>query len=261
MNQPLSVTTDTDTDTDPDNTDPIYSKSQLEEFNHYFEDLHPDHVLLWAYESFGPKAVLGTGFGPSGVFLIHRLKVLGLVIPVFYLDTQLLFEETYELRDRLERQLGISIFQVTPDLSVDAQAGIYGDELWKRDPDHCCYIRKVAPLQSYLSDKKAWITGIRRHQAATRKDVQIVETDKATRTVKINPVAAWSSEEIWDYIRDYNLPYNPLHDEGYPSIGCIPCTSPVLKGEDERNGRWRGSNKLECGIHFSESTGKFEKRT
>ncbi|MEX1063654.1 MAG: phosphoadenylyl-sulfate reductase [Balneolaceae bacterium] len=234
-------------------------RGQLAELNRQFEGTHPDRVLAWASGTFGAKAVIGTGFGPSGIFLIHRAHILGLVTPVFYLDTQLLFEETYALRDKLEQKLGISIHKVSPDLSVREQAEKHGEELWNRDPNHCCYIRKVAPLKKYLSDKEAWITGIRRNQSVTREDTQIVEYDAVSDVIKINPLAAWDNDRIWDYIRKHDLPYNPLHDEGFPSIGCIPCTSPVAEGEDERNGRWRGEEKIECGIHFSDVTGRFER--
>jgi phosphoadenosine phosphosulfate reductase len=238
-----------------------HTNGRLDELNRRFEGEHPDRILQWSFENFGSDVVLGTGFGPSGVFLIHRIHKLGLGIPIFYLDTQLLFEETYQLRDTLEEQFGVSITRVTPELTLDEQADQFGDELWNKDPDQCCHIRKVAPLRKHLADKKGWITGLRRDQSATRKNARILEYDRTNDVIKLNPLAEWKNDAIWEYIRDYNLPYNPLHDEGYPSIGCIPCTSPVRKGEDERNGRWRGNSKMECGIHFSHITGKFERNS
>lgn len=235
------------------------SDHQIDRLNRRFEHAHPDEVLRWAYDTFGSDAVLGTGFGPSGIVLMHRIAELELDIPVFFLDTSLHFDQTYRLRDELEERLGITIHAVRPALSLEEQASRYGDELWKKDPDHCCYLRKVLPLRNYLTDKQAWITGIRRDQARTRKNIRILERDAQNGVVKLNPVAGWSGEQTWEFVRKYNLPYNPLHDEGYPSIGCVPCTSPVQEGEDERNGRWRGGNKIECGIHFSTVTGRFER--
>lgn len=251
MNQPQSSTLE--------NLETGFSFDQLEQLNHQFNTEHPDKILQWGFKTFGSKAVLGTGFGPSGIFLIHRIYKLGLGIPVFYLDTHLLFDETYKLHHELEEKLGIAITRVTPELSLEGQADRYGKELWNRNPDQCCYIRKVAPLKKYLADKKSWITGIRRTQSSTRKNTPIIEYDRVNDVIKLNPVAGWENDEVWDYIHENNLPYNPLHDEGYPSIGCIPCTSPVIDGEDERNGRWRGNGKQECGIHFSQTTGKFER--
>lgn len=219
--------------------------------NRQLQEAHPDEVIKWGYKTFGAKMVLGTGFGSSGMLLIHRIDKLGLPISVFYLDTHLLFEETYSLHDRLEEKFDINFVRVSTGLSLKDQAEEYGEELWNKDPNKCCYLRKVLPLRNYLSDKKAWISGVRRSQSETRKQTQVVEWDPENEVVKINPLATWTSEEVWSYIQINELPYNPLHDEGYPSIGCIPCTQPVLTDEGERAGRWRGSEKTECGIHTS----------
>jgi phosphoadenosine phosphosulfate reductase len=234
--------------TDP--KQPDFSSKDLVQLNERFEDKHPDDVLKWSYDTFGLGVVLGTGFGPSGIFLIHRIYNLGLRIPVFYLDTNLLFDETYRLRDTLEDKYQLSILRLTPELSLEEQADQFGEKLWEKNPDKCCEIRKVAPLRKYLADKKGWITGLRRSQSPSRSQTPILIHDPANQVLKINPLAAWDDDQIWDYIRLHNLPYNPLHDDGYPSVGCIPCTSPVLDGEDVRNGRWRGTGKLECGIHL-----------
>ncbi|MDZ7694707.1 MAG: phosphoadenylyl-sulfate reductase [Balneolaceae bacterium] len=231
-----------------------FPDSRLEELNKRFQDATPDTILKWGYDTFGLEMVLGTGFGPSGIFLIDRLQQSGLSTPIFYLDTHLFFEETYELRDTLETRYNIDITRVSPDLSLDEQAEQFGSELWKRNPNRCCYLRKVRPLRNYLADKKAWITGVRRNQSETRKQTNIIEWDPENEVVKINPLANWTGEDVWDYINERGLPYNPLHDEGYPSIGCIPCTQPVNgEGEEqehERSGRWTGSEKTECGIHL-----------
>lgn len=228
------------------------SPEELDRLNQRFKDSHPGEILAWGYETFGKEMVLGTGFGSSGVFLIHQLQTYGIDIPIFYLDTNLLFDSTYELKDRIEARYNIDITRVTPELSLKEQAERFGDELWKKNPNRCCFHRKVLPLRNYLSDKKAWVTGIRRSQSETRNQVQIINWDKENEVIKINPVAHWSGDKIWDEIHRLDLPYNPMHDEGYPSIGCIPCTQPVnaSKESDDRNGRWNGTDKTECGIHF-----------
>lgn len=230
------------------------SSTELDQLNQQFERADPGDILSWGYETFGKEMVLGTGFGSSGVFLIHQLQSYGIDIPIFYLDTNLLFDSTYKLKERLEALYNINIKRVTPELSLKEQAERFGDELWKRNPNQCCFYRKVLPLRNYLSDKKAWVTGIRRSQSDTRNQVRIVDWDEENEVIKINPVAHWTGEKIWDEIHRLDLPYNPMHDEGYPSIGCIPCTQPVnaSKESDDRNGRWNGTDKTECGIHFPE---------
>ena len=223
---------------------------QLRRLNDRFALIHPDYILRWAFRVFGTEMVLGTGFGPSGVFLIHRLSTLGLATPVFFLDTHLLFDETHALKDELEERYDIQITAVPPSLGLDEQAAEHGPELWKRDPDRCCHLRKVLPLQNYLSDKKAWISGIRRSQGNARRHADMFEWDEKNGVIKINLLIHLNSERVWSDIKKYNLPYNPLHDEGYPSIGCIPCTSKVNGDEPERAGRWKELDKTECGIHL-----------
>lgn len=223
--------------------------NRIQDLNNRFENSYPDVILSLAYKEFGQDMVLGTGFGPSGVLLIHRLSLQKIPIRIFYLDTNLLFRETYRLRDELQDRFNIEIEQISTDLSLDEQAEKFGDELWKSDPDKCCYLRKVLPLKTYLSDKSAWVTGVRRAQTTTRNQTRIFEWDPQNEVVKINPLAKWKSEDVWEYINKHKLPYNPLHDQGYPSIGCIPCTEPA-NSEIERSGRWKNRNKIECGIHL-----------
>lgn len=217
--------------------------------NNRFEHQSPDNLLIWAAEQFGNEVVLGTGFGPSGVVLIHKITRLNLDTKIFCLDTNLLFEETYKLWDQIEKKFDVTVEAVSPILTLEGQAKLHKKELWKTDPDKCCYLRKVLPLQKYLSNKSAWVTGLRRSQSEIRKDVQKVEWDPSNKVFKLNPLADWSQEKIWNYIDEHQLPYNPLHDEGYPSIGCIPCTEPAI-GENERSGRWKNLEKTECGIHL-----------
>jgi phosphoadenosine phosphosulfate reductase len=185
---------------------------------------------------------------------MHLAKIAGLPFPVFTLDTGLLFPETLELKKRLEDFYGWKIESLEPDLTVEQQADVQGPELWKRDPDLCCTVRKVQPLRDKLNDLSCWLTGLRRQQSDSRADIGIIELyelDEQTgrEIVKVNPMADWTREAIWAHIKQHGIPYNPLHDQGYRSIGCMPCTRKTGEGGGERAGRWTGFNKVECGIH------------
>lgn len=229
-------------------------REDLSSLNSWFEGKSPAEILRWGFEQFGSEMVLGTGFGVSGVVLIHTVSNLKLPLTVFYLDTSLLFDETYQLRDQLEELFDLQFERVSTKLTIDQQSAILGKELWKSDPDRCCYIRKVLPLRTYLTDKKAWVTGVRRDQSESRQKTRIFEWDPLNEVIKINPLAYWPNEKVWDYVEKHNLPYNPLHDQGYPSIGCVPCTSPVSGDSDKRSGRWEQRDKNECGIHLPSQT-------
>lgn len=226
-----------------------WTVGQIKQTSQELEGSSPQVILRWGFENFGPDIVQATGFGPEGVALMHMLSEIRPETKVFYLDTGLLFSETYALRDELVRRLGVRFERVTG-ISLGEQTATYGESLWKSDPDSCCYLRKVAPQREYLSQYRAWITGIRRDQTIFRANAGLVEWDTTNKMVKLNPLAAWTSEQVWDYIRAYDLPYNPLHDKGYPSIGCWPCTKSVKPGDDPRSGRWSGQEKTECGIHL-----------
>lgn len=208
-------------------------------------------ILEWAIRKFGEKLTLACSFGAEDIVLVDALQRIpgGKKVDIFYLDTDLHFPETYETRDRLEERYGIRFKRVTPDLTLDEQQASYGPALWRQDPNRCCYLRKVQPLEKTLSEYDAWMTGIRREQSPTRRKAQIVEVDQRFRLTKVNPLVHWTSEDVWAYIRERDVPYNPLHDERYPSIGCAPCTRPVHEGEDLRSGRWSGFQKTECGLH------------
>ncbi len=214
-----------------------------------FEQSSPRDILRWGLETFGSDLAMATGFGPSGIVLAHHLARLDPKTTIFYLETDLLFPETYALRDELAERLGLTFTPVHSGLSLDHQAEEHGPDLWARNPDRCCFIRKVLPLRRFLADKSAWVTGLRRDQSPTRAHIGMVEWDQSHGLVKLNPLAHWTADEVWQYIHLHELPYNPLHDEGYTSIGCMPCTRPVAPGEHARAGRWSGSSKIECGIH------------
>jgi phosphoadenosine phosphosulfate reductase len=220
----------------------------------WFEHEPLEFVLRWAWDRFGRRAAIGTSFQGAGLVMIHHAVQLGLPFPVFTLDTQLLFPETLELKRRLEDFFGFKIESVLPEQTPDQQAAEHGPELWKTNPDLCCVMRKVLPLQKKLGELAVWITGLRRQQSETRERTQILELYhfdvlRDRHILKLNPMANWTREAVWDYIRVHKIPYNPLHDRGYRSIGCTHCTRAVGHGETERAGRWTGFNKSECGIH------------
>ncbi len=209
----------------------------------------PLDVLRWAADRYAPRLTFATGFGPEGCVLIDLIGRHRLPIDVFTLDTELLFPETRELWQRLEQSYGVTIRGVTPVLTVAGQAAAHGERLWERDPGRCCEMRKVVPLRAELERVDAWITAIRRDQTPQRASALVTERDAKFDIVKINPLVRWTKRDVWAHILAHDVPYNPLHDRGYPSIGCQPCTGPVEAGEDERAGRWRGSAKTECGLH------------
>jgi phosphoadenosine phosphosulfate reductase len=214
-----------------------------------FDAADPRFTLAWATQTYGEKLAMGTGFGPEGIVILDLLCQVNACPRVFYLDTDFLFPETYGLRDKLAKRYGIEFEQVRSGLSPLVQSQHYGPDLWARNPDLCCRIRKVEPMSQYLASVDAWITSIRRDQTTARATTEVVEWNEKFRLVKISPLATWNSEQVWDYIRKHKLPYNPLHDRSYPSIGCIQCTDPVDQGDDPRAGRWSWTTKTECGLH------------
>lgn len=222
---------------------------ELKAVSYELERETPEAILRWALRKFGPEVALATGFGAEGCVLIHLISRISKDTRIFYLDTGLLFSETYELREQLESRYGVRIEQRATRLSLSAQAEQYGERLWERKPDVCCRLRKVEPLRETLAGLRAWITAIRREQTPVRANAEVVERDRKFGLIKINPLAKWSAREVWKYIKDHDVPYSPLYDNGYASIGCEPCTTVVQIGEDARAGRWRGVVKTECGLH------------
>jgi phosphoadenosine phosphosulfate reductase len=207
-----------------------------------------EEVLVWAYETFGDRLCLTCSWQKQSSVLLHMVSELGLDVPVIELDTGLFFAETYATRERLVERYGLE--PIRPEvMTIAEQHRLEGPNLWERDPDRCCHVRKVEPLERALADYDAWISGIRREQSLTRKDAQRVEWGGRYDVWKIHPLVDWDAKRVDAYIHVNEIPYNPLHDAGYPSIGCIPCTRPVSRGQDERAGRWADSDKIECGIH------------
>jgi phosphoadenosine phosphosulfate reductase len=213
----------------------------------------PVDILTWAAARFAPRIAFATAFGAEGCALIDMIARHRLPIDIFTLDTGLLFKETYALWQRLQDRYRVRIRAVRPLVSLDQQAAQHGERLWERDPDRCCALRKVEPLRRALADFDAWITSVRPDQTAHRVSALAFEPDPRFGLAKVNPLVGWSRQQVSWYLRLHDVPTNPLHQQGYPSIGCHPCTTPVADGEDPRSGRWRGFAKTECGLHLRPS--------
>jgi phosphoadenosine phosphosulfate reductase len=209
-------------------------------------------VLDWAWSSYPDEIVLACSFGgTSGMVLLDLIARSGRNVPVFYLDTGLLFDQTLALVERVRARYGIDPIAVRPTIDLIEQAGLHGDELWLRDPDACCAIRKVEPNRAFLLNYRAWITGVRRDQSPTRSDLGYVEFDDPAGNgiAKISPLADWSEADVRTYLEEHDVPYNELLDRGYTSLGCKPCTRFPVDPANPRSGRWVGFEKTECGLH------------
>lgn len=209
----------------------------------------PEEILRWGFARWHPRIAIASAFGAEGMVLIDIASRILPGFRLFTLDTGFFFRETYALMKQIERRYGIRIERCEPVLTPAAQARIYGDALWLRDPDRCCEIRKIELLREKLASLDAWVTAIRRDQSSARAAAPKVHWDERFGLVKLNPLANWTHQEVWEYIRVNHVPYNPLHDRGYPSIGCTHCTRAVRPGENLRAGRWPGFVKIECGLH------------
>jgi len=228
------------------------SDQAIKATNDGLEGKPPEAVLDYALTHYFPQIVLACSFGAEDVALVDMMLRINSKACLFYLDTDFLFPETYALRDNMIATYHLreeQIIQVKSALTPEDQANLHGEALWLRDPDRCCTLRKVEPLRNILKQYSAWITGIRRDQSPTRAQTRLIEWDETFHLIKVNPLACWSWDQVWTYIRQQNVPYNVLHDQQYPSIGCTHCTSPVLQGEDPRSGRWKHFGKTECGLH------------
>jgi phosphoadenosine phosphosulfate reductase len=210
-----------------------------------------EEVIRWGLTRFHPRIAVASSFG-SGMVLIDMAARIQPQFRVFTLDTDFLFPETYTLIEEIEKRYGITVERTYSRYTPAEQAKAFGDALWKRDPDLCCNLRKVEPLTRKLSGLSAWITGLRRDQAPTRTHARKLEWDKKFGLIKLNPLADWSQTQVRDYIQAHGVPYNPLLDRDYSSVGCTHCTRPVQDGEDLRAGRWPGFQKTECGLHAKE---------
>ena len=212
------------------------------------ESMSAEELLSWAHGELGDRLCLTCSWQKQSSVLVHMVSELGLDLDVIELDTQLFFRETYETRDALVRRYGLRL--IRPEvITVAEQHRREGPNLWERDPDRCCHIRKVEPLERALAPYEGWIAGIRRDQSPSRASTPKLQWSPRYGVWKVNPLADWDEKRVWAYIRVNEIPFNPLHEAGYRSIGCICCTRPISPDEEERAGRWAGSDKLECGIH------------
>lgn len=228
---------------DPEELELLQMESQK------LESASPDEIVAWAVEHYFPKLTMATAFGPEGCLILSILAKIEPRVYVFNIDTGYQFPETLALRDWIAERYGIEVALQQPEMSVEEYERLHGGPLYRVNPDQCCRDRKVAVARRVTKGFAAWICGVRRDQSASRATIPIVGWDFKFGLVKINPLANWTWGQVWERIKKENIPYNPLHDRGYKSIGCWPCTRPVSEDEDERAGRWPGMCKTECGLH------------
>jgi phosphoadenosine phosphosulfate reductase len=228
-------------------TDELFGELQARSAE--LESASPQEILRWATDRFAPHFTMATAFGPEGMVLIHMLAETAPETPIFNLETGYQFNETLELRERIKQRYGIEVEYKKPELTVEQFEAQHGGPLYKTKPDQCCLERKIKVLYKAIEGQHAWASAIRRDQSPDRAEAPIVGWDEKFQLVKVSPLANWTKGQIWTMITDESIPYNPLHDQGYPSIGCQPCTRAVLFGEDDRAGRWSGTAKTECGLH------------
>jgi phosphoadenosine phosphosulfate reductase len=229
---------------------------QLHAESQRLESATPEEIIRWGAERYAPYFTMATAFGPEGCVILSMLAKIAPETYVFNLETGYQFKETLELRDRIAETFGIEVELVEPELSVPEYEALHGGPLYKTNPNQCCFDRKIKTLQRVSAGMHAWMSGIRRDQSPDRARSAIVGWDKKFGLVKISPLANWTKQDVWKRITDELIPYNPLHDQGFPSIGCWPCTRSVEAGEtDERAGRWSGTHKTECGLHTVEQDG------
>jgi phosphoadenosine phosphosulfate reductase len=222
---------------------------RLRDESNRLETATPEEIIRWAVATYFPKLTMATAFGPEGCVILYYLSLVEPRTHVFNLDTGYQFKETLALRDEIQRRYGINVELKGADTTIEQYEALNGGPLYKTNPDQCCFDRKVTVLRRAAVGFDAWMSGIRRDQSSDRARAPIVGWDRKFGLVKISPLANWTKNDVWKLILDKNIPYNPLHDQGYTSIGCWPCTRAVMFGEDERAGRWSGSAKTECGLH------------
>ncbi|ARD47719.1 phosphoadenosine phosphosulfate reductase [Sporosarcina sp. P37] len=207
-------------------------------------------VLQWAYSHYGEKLVYACSFGIEGIVLIELISRIKADAKIIFLDTNYHFKETYETIEKVKKRYPqLHIHMQQPRLTIEQQTEQYGLELWKNNPNLCCDLRKIKPLEEAISPSAAWISGLRREQSETRKTTEFLNLDQRFKKIKVCPLIHWTWKDVWRFAHKHELDYNVLHDQGFPSIGCATCTKPAFTEEDMRSGRWTGSGKTECGLH------------
>jgi phosphoadenosine phosphosulfate reductase len=224
--------------------------------NRHLEGAGPFEVLRWAVERFHPRLLMATAFGAEGCCILHLLADIQPAVRIINLETGYQFPETLELRERIKARYGIEVEYIYPEQTVAEYEAEHGGPLHELRPDQCCHDRKVLPLRRAVRriDPLAWVSAIRKDQTADRARADLIQWDPKFSLVKVNPLLNWTKKDVWAFVVRHDVPYNPLHDRGYPSIGCWPCTRAVQPGEDDRAGRWAGKVKKECGLHVIEHT-------
>ncbi len=231
---------------------PALTADQIAAASQQLDGASPQTILRWAVDTFGRKLTMATAFGAEGCCLLHMLAEIEPNLRIFNLDTGYQFEETLALRERIKARYGIEVELVRPEMTVAEYEEEHGGPLYRIRPDQCCHDRKLLPLRRAVAGYDAWVSAIRRDQTAHRAAAGVVQWDAKFKLVKVNPLLGWTKKDVWSFVLKHDVPYNPLHDQGYPSIGCWPCTRAVNPGEDERAGRWAGKVKKECGLHVIE---------
>lgn len=221
----------------------------IPDLNDRFERLPPAEILEWAWNTFTPHIAASSSFQTQSLPLLHLISQVCPAMPVIFLDTGFHFPETLQFRDELQARLKLNIVVVRAAVEKSELLARFGEGLYRRDPDLCCYINKVEPMQRATAGLQAWISGVRHDQTEHRNNLRILEPE-ANGPLKIHPLLNWTKKEVWAYIDQYQLPVHPLLAWGYVSVGCAPCTRPVHAGENERAGRWAGLDKVECGLHL-----------
>lgn len=222
---------------------------ELERASEQLESATPQEILRWAVDRFAPRFTMATAFGPEGMTIIHMLASVAPETPIFNLETGYQFAETLELREKVKQRYGVEVEFKYPETTVEQYEAMHGGPLYRSNPNQCCFDRKLRVLHEAARGQHAWASAIRRDQSSDRSKAPIIGWDRKFQLVKVSPLANWTKQQVWSLIMAENIPYNTLHDRGYPSVGCQPCTRAVLAGEDERAGRWSGFQKTECGLH------------
>jgi phosphoadenosine phosphosulfate reductase len=230
------------------------SDSAIQAVNEELANADPQVILRWAVEHFHPRLLMATAFGAEGCCILHMLAEIEPTVTAINLDTGYQFPETLALRERIRERYGIAVEYIRPEMSVSEYEAEHGGPLHVHRPDQCCHDRKILPLKAALARYKplAWLSAIRKDQTQDRAVAGVVQWDAKFQLLKVNPLLNWTKKEVWKFITDHDVPYNSLHDQNYPSIGCWPCTRAVQPGEDDRAGRWAGKVKKECGLHVIE---------
>ena len=238
----------------PMTKEPATGDEQLAEHHGLSLDSSPQDVIQWAHTQFDDKLIMATAFGAEGCCLIHMIAEIAPSLRIINIDTGYQFEETLELRERILLRYGIDVELVRPETTVAEYEKEHGGPMYTHRPDQCCHDRKILPLKNALKhyEPRSWISAIRKDQTTDRGKAELVQWDAKFRLVKVNPLLNWTKKDVWAFIVKHDVPYNRLHDDNYPSIGCRPCTRPVQPGEDDRAGRWAGKVKKECGLHVVE---------